>query len=125
MYQGKLWLDYEASGDRRNYKATVSNCLASPDSVSLDFHGKEKGHAFSGSCRLSLVAGSQFSGPGHFLYQGAPDVEAVVSVDVDLADRKLFMNGTWQNQGDAQPYRLNAELDRIAPPNSAKEYHHA
>jgi hypothetical protein len=41
---------------------------------------------------------------------------AVVSVDVDLAERKLFLNGTWHNRGDAEPYRLNAELDRVVPP---------
>ena len=118
MYQGTLWLDYEASGDGCNYKATVSKCVASPDSVILDFHGKEGGHAFSGSCRLTLVAGSQFSGPGHFLHKGAPDPEAVVSVDVDLADRKLFLTGTWHNRGDAKPFRLNAELERVAPLNT-------
>lgn len=106
MYTGSLWLDYE---EETHYSAEISRCFLHDDVLVIEFSGADEGHKFTGSCTLRKENNS-YTGPGKFAYEGNDAVPSTVSLKLENNGTDIGLHGTWQDQGDDEPYQLEAEL---------------
>ena len=109
MYTGNLWLDFESDEEDGHYAAKISKCTLHSDVLVLEFAGAEEGHKFSGSCTLQKK-GHLYTGSGNFAYAGRNSVASTVSLELEEYAAGIGLHGTWQDQGDADCYQLEAEL---------------
>lgn len=112
MYTGTLRLDFENDDEEAHIEGVISRCILRQNALAIEFSGADEGHRFSGSCAL-LRNGNNFTGPGRFTYVGRNEVSSTVFVTLQRNGTDIELNGTWTDQGDANPYELYAELLEI------------
>jgi len=112
MYIGNLWLDFDSDEEDAHYSANVSRCILREDELVLEFSGVDEGHKFTGSCTLRKKDDS-YTGSGNFAYDGKDTIPSTVSLELEINGAEIGLHGTWQDQRDAEPYQLEAELRKI------------
>ena len=109
MYTGSLWLDFENEDEEEHYVASVSRCIIREDELVLEFSGSDEGHHFAGNCKLSKSSDG-YSGKGNFAYAGSSQISSSVAVSIENSGSGILVHGTWTDEGDTEPYELEAEL---------------
>lgn len=109
MYTGKLWLDFKSDEEEAHYLAIISRCILRGDELDIEFSGADEGHKFTGGCTL-LKKDDGYIGYGNFVYVGKESVPSTVSLRLEKNGAEIDLDGTWQDQGDAELYQLVAEL---------------
>lgn len=110
MYTGNLWLDFESEEEEEHYAAEISGCIFRENELILEFSGSDEGHHFSGGCVL-LKDGDDYAGEGSFNYEGKDKVSSRVVVTLKKDGYETSLRGTWKDQGEAEPYQFEAELN--------------
>lgn len=109
IYTGKLWLDFNSDEEDVHYSAIISRCILREDQLVMEFSGVDEGHKFTGSCTL-LKKEDCYIGSGDFTSDGIDTVTSTVSLKIEKNGTEIELEGTWQDQGDAESYQLVAEL---------------
>lgn len=108
MFKGKLYLDYE--GDPQ-YSAVVSRCIFRENEIVFEFSGVrgEEG-GFQGHAKV-ISNGDKYSGEGDFIYADGTAVKASIILEAVADGEAKSLVGTWQDDGDPEPYDLEIDLE--------------
>ena len=110
MYQGKLWLDYSTGNNAIQFQASITRCIRRDTEISFEFNGNDRDEGpFSGHCK-AVLRDTNYKGEGEFTYPDGTIVKANVTFTANEEDTKLYLSGEWKDEGEVEPYELDAEL---------------
>lgn len=107
MIRGEIYLGYEGEPQ---FKVDVTQFIWRESEVVFDFSGVDEGSKYSGSCQLARN-GDAFEGDASYRYDKESNVHrARIALTLDPEDGEISATGVWIDEGETEPYHLDAEL---------------
>jgi hypothetical protein len=92
------------------FNIDVTQFIWQENEVIFDFSGPDEGSKYSGICRLARN-GDEFQGDALYRYdKELNERRARVVLTLRADDGEILANGIWTDDGETEPYNLEAEF---------------
>lgn len=107
MIRGTIYLDYKGVP---HFKVDVTQFILRENEVVFDFSGADEGSKYSGSCQLARNSDA-FEGDAFYRYdEESNDHRARIVLTLGEDDGEISATGVWTDDGETEPYDLDAEF---------------
>lgn len=111
-YTGDLWLDYISDEEEAHYSAKITSFVLTETHIIFEYSGNDDGHPYSGSGTLKNV-GNTYEGVCSFTHAGEDNVPAKVELKVERDKNRIYLEGTWRDEGDTGSFDLSGDVVKI------------